>query len=150
MEKPYVKGALKLIILELLKNPNHGYGIMAEVERLYGIKLSAGTVYPILSSLKRSGLIKVVETGDRDRKTYQITERGIEYINKNEKELNDIKRKLLAYKAFLELGGEELKEAFKQLFKSIDNLNEAQREELESTFRECARKIKLLLLGERA
>ncbi|WP_297481267.1 PadR family transcriptional regulator, partial [Thermococcus sp.] len=96
MEKPYVKGALKLIILELLKNPNHGYGIMAEVERLYGIKLSAGTVYPILSSLKRSGLIKVVETGDRDRKTYQITERGIEYINKNEKELNDIKRKLLA------------------------------------------------------
>ncbi|WP_297480040.1 hypothetical protein [Thermococcus sp.] len=91
-----------------------------------------------------------METGDRDRKTYQITERGIEYINKNEKELNDIKRKLLAYKAFLELGGEELKEAFKQLFKSIDNLNEAQREELESTFRECARKIKLLLLGERA
>ncbi len=148
MEKPYVKGALKLIVLDLLREPNHGYGIMAEIEKLYGIKLSAGTVYPILSSLKRGGLIEVMETGDRDRKTYRITEKGREYLKKHRKELEETRRKLLAYKAFLELGGEELKEAFKELFRNIERLDEGQREEIRKAFHECARRIKLILLGE--
>ena len=148
MEKPYVKGALKLIVLDLLREPNHGYGIMAEIEKLYGIKLSAGTVYPILSSLKRSGLIEVMETGNRNRKTYRITEKGWEYLKKHGEELEETRRKLLAYKAFLELGGEELKEAFKELFRNIERLNEEQREEIKNAFHECARRIKLILLGE--
>jgi DNA-binding PadR family transcriptional regulator len=148
MEKPYIKGALKLIVLDLLREPNHGYGIMAEIEKLYGIKLSAGTVYPILSSLKRSGLIEVEETGERDRKTYRITERGSKYLEKHRKELEETRRKLLAYKAFLELGGEELKGAFKELFRNIERLDEEQREEIMRVFHECARRIKLILLGE--
>ena len=147
MEKPYVKGALKLIVLDLLRKPNHGYGIMAEMEELYGIKLSAGTVYPILASLKRSGLIEVVETGDREKKTYRITERGLEYLEKHGKELEETKRKLRAYKTFLELGGDELKEAFKELFRRINDLSDEQREEVRETFRDCARRIRLILLG---
>ncbi|WP_457743012.1 PadR family transcriptional regulator [Thermococcus sp.] len=147
MEKPYVKGALKLVILELLKEPNHGYGIMSEIERLYGIKLSAGTVYPILASLRRSGLIEVVETGERERKSYRITEKGLSYLDQHRGELEEIKRKLRAYKTFLELGGDELKEAFKELFKRIDNLSEEQKEEIQETFKDCARRIKLILLG---
>ena len=147
MEKPYVKGALKLIVLDLLRKPNHGYGIMAEMEELYGIKLSAGTVYPILASLKRSGLIEVIETGDRERKTYRITEKGLEYLEKHRDELEETKRKLRAYKTFLELGGDELKEAFKELFRRIDELSDEQREEVRRTFRDCARRIKLILLG---
>jgi len=147
MEKPYVKGALKLIVLDLLREPNHGYGIMAEMEELYGIKLSAGTVYPILASLKRSGLIEVIETGDRERKTYRITEKGLEYLEKHRDELEETKRKLRAYKTFLELGGDELKEAFKELFRRINDLSDEQREEVRRTFRDCARRIKLILLG---
>ena len=147
MEKPYVKGAFKLVILELLKEPNHGYGIMSEVESLYGIKLSAGTVYPILASLKRSGLIEVVETGERDRKSYRITDKGLRYLEEHRDELEEIKRKLRAYKTFLELGGDELKEAFKELFRRIDELSDGQREEVRKTFEDCARRIRLILLG---
>ena len=151
MERMSFKGHLKVLILKMLaESPMHGYRIMAEFEGRYGIKLSAGTVYPILSSLRRSGLIEVVETGGRDRKTYKITEKGREYLVKRKDELENMERKLLAYRVFLETGGDELKGAFKELFRNIDKLNEGQREELKATFRECARRIRLILLGENA
>jgi len=148
MERPHFKGALKLVILDLLREPNHGYGIMAEMERLYGIKLSAGTVYPILASLRRGGLIEVAERGERDRKSYVITEKGLRYLHEHREELEEIEGKMRAYKLFLELGGNELKEAFRELFRKAEGLSEGQREEIRKAFLECARKIRLILLGE--
>nr|WP_297491370.1 PadR family transcriptional regulator [Thermococcus sp.] len=148
MEKPNVRGTLKLVILDLLREPNHGYGVMAEMERLYGVKLSAGTVYPILASLRRSGLIEVAGKGKRERKTYVITEKGLEYLERHRAELEEARGKMRAYKLFLELGGEELKEAFRELFSRIEELDDSQRRELEELFKDCARRIKLVLLGE--
>ncbi len=148
MERPNFRGYMRVLILDLLREPMHGYGIMAELEKLYGIKLSAGTVYPILSSLKRSGLIDVVETGGRERKNYRITGRGLEYLEEHREELEEIRKKMRAYKLFLELGGDELKEAFREFFGKVENLSGDQRREMERVFRECARRIKLVLLGD--
>ena len=148
MERPNVRGTLKLVILDLLREPNHGYGVMAEIERLYGIKLSAGTVYPILASLRKGGLIEVAGTGGRERKAYVITKKGLEYLEKHRAELEEAKGKMRAYKLFLELGGEELKEAFRELFSRIEELDDDQRREIEELFKECARRIRLVLLGE--
>ncbi len=148
MERPNVRGTLKLVILDLLREPNHGYGVMAEMEGLYGVKLSAGTIYPILASLRRSGLIEVAEKGKRERKTYVITKKGLEYLERHNEELKEAKRKMKAYKLFLELGGEELKEAFKELFSRIEELDKGQKGELEELFKDCARQIRLIILGE--
>ncbi|WP_457750990.1 PadR family transcriptional regulator [Thermococcus sp.] len=148
MERPNFRGYMKILILDLLREPRHGYGIMAELENEYGIKLSAGTVYPILASLKKSGLIEVTEKGERDRKNYIVTSKGLDYLKEHSEEVEEAKRKLRAYKTFLELGGEELKVAFRELFRNIEELDEAQREEVKKTIEECARRIRLILLGE--
>ncbi|ASA77811.1 PadR family transcriptional regulator [Thermococcus sp. 5-4] len=147
MERPSFKGYMKILVLDLLREPRHGYGIMAELENLYGIKLSAGTVYPILSSLKRNGLIEVADTGSRDRKTYLITEKGRTYLAEHEEELREIKARMRAYKAFLELGGDELRAAFRELFESMDELTDEQRERIRELFTGCAKELRLILLG---
>jgi len=61
MERPKYKGCLKSLILHLLEeSPHHGYGIMSELESRYGIPSpSAGSIYPILSSLKNQNLIEM-------------------------------------------------------------------------------------------
>ncbi len=46
MERPSFRGYMKVLVLELLHEPKHGYGIMEELEKRYGVKLSAGTIYP--------------------------------------------------------------------------------------------------------
>ncbi|NJE05457.1 PadR family transcriptional regulator [Thermococcus sp. M36] len=147
MERPNFRGYMKILVLDILHEPKHGYGIMSELERLYGIRLSAGTVYPILSSLRRSGLIEVAETGARDRKTYVITEKGRKYLKGHAEELEEAKRRMRAYKAFLELGGDELKAAFRELFESVDKLTEEQKAKIRELFTGCARELRLILLG---
>lgn len=148
MERPNFRGYMRVLILDLLREPNHGYGIMAQLEDEYGLKLSAGTVYPILASLKKNGLVEVAETGGRDRKSYVITPKGLSYLEEHSSELAEAKRKLRAYKLFLELGGDELRQAFRELFEKIEGLEEHQKEELKQTFQECARRIRLTLLSE--
>ncbi|SEV84321.1 transcriptional regulator, PadR family [Thermococcus thioreducens] len=138
---------MKVLILNLLREPKHGYGIMSELERLYGIRLSAGTVYPILSSLRRSGLIKVAGTGARDRKAYVITEKGRKYLEEHTGELEEAKRRMRAYRVFLELGGDELKAAFRELFESVDELTEEQKTKIRKLLTGCARELRLILLG---
>jgi len=62
-----------------LHAPLHGYGIMQETEKMsYGrLKLSAGTLYGVLSALLEKGWIKALP-GEQEsrRKDYQITELG--------------------------------------------------------------------------
>jgi len=147
MERPTFRGYMKIIILDLLREPKHGYGIMAELEKEYGVKLSAGTVYPILASLRRSGLIEVTEKGGRERKSYVITRKGLEYLREHSEELEEARRKLVAYREFLALGGEEMKVAFKELFENIEGLDEEQRREVKAAIEECARRIRRVLLG---
>ncbi|NPA47525.1 MAG: PadR family transcriptional regulator [Thermococci archaeon] len=147
METPRFRGyGLKLVILDLLRTPNHGYGIMSTLEETYRIKVSTGTVYPILASLRRSGLIKVAEEGNRKRKSYVITEKGERYLQEHAEELEDLKRKLETFRLFMDLNGDELKDALKEFFRRAEELDESQKEELKRVFSECARKMMLILL----
>ena len=69
MEKPKYKGCPKSLILHLLEeSPHHSYGIMSELESRYGIPSpSAGSIYPILSSLKNQNLIEMAGEGRREK-----------------------------------------------------------------------------------
>ena len=69
-------------ILLSLRHPNHGYGIIQEVEELTKgrVSLGAGTLYGVLQTMQKRGWIRVVsqETESRKKKEYIITEVGKE------------------------------------------------------------------------
>ena len=69
-------------ILLSLRHPNHGYGIIQEVEELTKgrVSLGGGTLYGALQTMQKRGWIRVVsqETESRKKKDYIITEAGKE------------------------------------------------------------------------
>lgn len=144
LERPKLKGGLKLLVLYLLReSPMHGYAIMKELEERFGIPSpSAGVIYPTLAGLRRSGLIEVVGGGKREKKTYRITEKGVEYLEQHRDELEETLRRMRIYREFRNLGGGELVKAFRLLFERFDELSEKQKEELSKIMKDCARKVR--------
>ncbi len=69
-------------IMLALRHPNHGYGIIQEVEEMTGGRLSlgAGTLYGAIQTLEKKGWSRVYseEAGARKKKEYLITEPGRE------------------------------------------------------------------------
>ena len=70
-------------ILLSLRHPNHGYGVIQEVEELTKgrVSLGAGTLYGALQTMQKRGWICGVvsqETESRKKKEYIITEAGKE------------------------------------------------------------------------
>ena len=66
-------------ILLSLCTPQHGYGIMQEVEHLSAgrVRLAAGTLYGALTSLCDKGwIIPLPSVEDSRRKEYKLTESG--------------------------------------------------------------------------
>lgn len=80
------KGLLEFIILLKLKQGSiYGYELAVEIKNLTSIEVAEGTLYPLLNRLKRDGLVitewQTAEVGT-PRKYYQITDLGIETLNK--------------------------------------------------------------------
>lgn len=69
------------IMLSLIK-PSHGYAIMQNVEQLSEnkVKVAAGTLYGAIENLTKQKLIKSVESEDKRRKVYVITDEGKEVL----------------------------------------------------------------------
>ena len=80
-------------ILLALYNPQHGYGIMQEVETMSGgrVKLAAGTLYGVLSSMADKGWIiqLPIDPGSR-KKNYQITDLGLKILEDEVKRLKEL------------------------------------------------------------
>ncbi|QRN86703.1 PadR family transcriptional regulator [Clostridia bacterium] len=69
--------AMYYILLALIQ-PNHGYQLMSAIEQVSDgrIQMGPGTLYGVLTRLKKEKLIKVLQDDGR-RKTYVITEEGL-------------------------------------------------------------------------
>ena len=80
-------------ILLALYDPQHGYGIMQEVEELSKgrVRLAAGTLYGALNSMVEKGWIMQlpVEDGSR-KKNYQITETGLKILTNEIERLREL------------------------------------------------------------
>jgi len=89
-------------ILLFLQKPNHGYGVVQQVDELTDgqIKLTPGTMYGSLSKMEKDGLIRFVRAEEK-RKIYQITELGREVL---QLELKRIKR---LYKTAMEVNSDD-------------------------------------------
>lgn len=68
-------------ILYCLQTPQHGYGVVQQVERLTGgeIRLAPGTMYGSLSKMEKDGVIAFFREEEK-RKLYAITPLGREVL----------------------------------------------------------------------
>lgn len=70
-----------LILTALASEPQHGYGIISDVERISDgrVRLRAGTLYAALDRLREEGLIEIDHeqiVDARLRRYYRLTETG--------------------------------------------------------------------------
>ena len=63
-----------LILTEIKKGSLSGYDVIRLIHRRFGILVSSGTVYSLLYSLERDGLIRGV--WNKRKRVYELTEKG--------------------------------------------------------------------------
>jgi len=68
-----------LVMAELRNNPLSGYDVISLIHKKFNLLVSSGTVYSLLYSLERDGLIEG-KLNDRKR-VYVLTEKGEKNIN---------------------------------------------------------------------
>ena len=92
-----MKGLLDLIILQFLNTePMHGYQVITKIRKSFGVYFGPSTVYPLLGTLEKKGLVKSEwnMNSDRPRKIYSLTNNGQNMLNFTEESLNLICRKI--------------------------------------------------------
>ena len=85
------KGLLDMIILQYLeKEPMHGYEIITQIRKGFGVYFGPSTIYPLLATLEKKGYVKStwnMQT-QRPRKEYELTNEGKNLLNYTENTLN--------------------------------------------------------------
>lgn len=79
VDQAFLKSLDRPIIIWLLsQEPIHGYGIIKELKRLTGRKLTPGFIYPYLNWLEEKGFAvgEWVERNNRVARYYSLTEKG--------------------------------------------------------------------------
>lgn len=77
-----LRGMITLLILRMLsENPMHGYSLQLMIAEKTKREMPQGTIYVLLKSLERRGLITLFETrAERDKKLYTISEKGRTFL----------------------------------------------------------------------
>jgi DNA-binding PadR family transcriptional regulator len=75
MHERIIKNFMDILIMaELRKEPLSGYDIISYIHNKFSLLVSSGTVYSLLYSLERNGL--VIGSWDERKRTYELTEKG--------------------------------------------------------------------------
>jgi DNA-binding PadR family transcriptional regulator len=77
-----------LVMVSLADGPKHGYAMIEDIERLYGVRLGPGTLYGVISRLEQRGLIVPLATQDR-RRPYKLTAAGASAVRAQLRGLRD-------------------------------------------------------------
>ncbi|MFC1675894.1 PadR family transcriptional regulator [Planctomycetota bacterium] len=89
------KGMLELCILNAIRGTSlYGYDIVRKLRDIKGLVISEGTIYPILSRLKREGLVRTSiaeSTEGPPRKYYELTGKGEKILIQMNSYWQDIK-----------------------------------------------------------
>ncbi len=79
------KGVLELCILNIVgRSRVYGYDIVKQLRDIDALVVGEGTIYPILSRLKRDGLVRTSleeSPAGPARKYYELTRRGEQLLN---------------------------------------------------------------------
>ena len=80
-----------LVLASLADEPKHGYAITRDVAETMGVRLSAGTLYAVISRLESRGLIEPLESEDR-RRPYRITMAGAQALAQQSERMSQVAR----------------------------------------------------------
>lgn len=97
VEKDLTKGLLDLVVLGFLRSEAmHGYKIIKNIRRNFGIYFGPSTIYPYLKDLEKNGYIKSEwdVNAERPRKVYRITPEGNDLLTGCEQSFKYICNKL--------------------------------------------------------
>jgi DNA-binding PadR family transcriptional regulator len=79
MHERIIKNFMDIIILAELRNgPMSGYDVISFIHNKFHLLVSSGTVYSLLYSLERNGLIE--GTWNERKRVYRLTEKGTKTI----------------------------------------------------------------------
>jgi DNA-binding PadR family transcriptional regulator len=98
VQRVFDQGDLRLVILKLISEaPRHGYEIIKAIEDQVGgaYAPSPGVVYPTLTLLEELGYI-VLDSAERGKKLYRITEIGESQLADKKAVIDDIFRRMEA------------------------------------------------------
>jgi len=100
LRRRVIKNFMDILILsELKKGPMSGYDIIGLIHRRFGVLVSSGTVYSLLYSMERNGLIKGV--WNQRKRVYILAEKGeqnIKVLTKANEEIQSFLRNMLMLK----------------------------------------------------
>lgn len=89
------KGMLELCILNAIKGTSlYGYDIVRRLRSIDGLVISEGTIYPILSRLRREGFVQTTITESSEgpaRKYYELTSKGKQTLSRMNDYWQDVK-----------------------------------------------------------
>lgn len=80
-----------LVLASLAERPKHGYAITQDVAETMGVRLSAGTLYAVISRLESRGLIEALESEDR-RRPYRLTASGARELAEQSERMQQVAR----------------------------------------------------------
>ena len=84
-----------LVLTEMKKRSLSGYDVIGLIHKRFGVMVSSGTVYSLLYSMERDGLIRSV--GNERKRVYELTEKGeqdIKVITKANEEIQNFLRNI--------------------------------------------------------
>jgi len=89
------KGMLELCILNAISGTSlYGYDIVRRLRSIDGLVISEGTIYPILSRLRREGFVQTTITESSEgpaRKYYELTSKGKQTLSRMNDYWQDVK-----------------------------------------------------------
>lgn len=98
LRKRVIKNFMDILVLTKLRNSQmSGYDVISYIHKRFGILVSSGTVYSLLYSLERQGLIKGAINGRK--RVYLLTEKSeqdLESIKKTGGEIQNLLRNILS------------------------------------------------------
>lgn len=97
MQTKLTKGLLDIIVLEFLdQEPMHGYQIITQIRKNYGVYFGPSTIYPLLGLLEKKGCLKSAWSmnSERPRKIYEITRQGKNTLSLSADSLNLICKRM--------------------------------------------------------
>ena len=75
MHERIIKNFMDIIIMTELRNGSlSGYDVMSYIHNKFNLLISSGTIYSLLYSLERNGLVEGV--WDERKRIYKLTEKG--------------------------------------------------------------------------
>lgn len=78
-----------LVLTSLADEPRHGYAITQDVADTMGVRLTAGTLYAVISRLEGSGLIEALAPEGR-RRPYRITAAGVQALTRQSAQFRQV------------------------------------------------------------